>query len=251
LLLEAVSYLTSHAYDLKFLARAARKADVTFIVDLAHGAFVSPLRLNDWDVDAAVGCSYKFGCAGPGGVGLLYINGRHWRDPNVWRPGGWWGNERATQFAMGPVWQPATGAAAWQVSSLPILSSAPFLGALELFNEAGISRIHQKCVAATSYLIRGLDTLGGAQYFRVLTPRADNARAAEVAIEFKDCELAKRVKQDLRSQGVLIDYRESPFSSWDDSKQKPGILRVGVHPLFNSFREVHRFIEQFGVTLFR
>jgi len=237
LLLESVSYVSGQYFDLERIAAAARAANVIFIVDVAHGAFVCPLEFNRWGVDAAIGCSYKFGCSGPGGVGLLYLNRRHWERSDIWRPGGWWGNDRATMFLMGPAWEPARGAAAWQVSTIPVLALAPFLGALELFREAGVAAMRRKGLALTGFMIDGLERLPGhGERFKVLTPREGAARGAEVSIEFRDKAEARSLKEQLRAAGTLIDYRESPFAPWGPTS--PGILRAGVHPLFNNHEDV-------------
>lgn len=247
LLLESVSYVTGQLFDLERIAKVCQENNITFVVDVAHGAFVCPFEFNRWGVDAAVGCSYKFGCSGPGGVGLLYMNKRHWSDPTTWRPGGWWGNDRATQFLMGPTWQAAQGAAGWQVSTVPVLAAAPFLGALELFAKAGITAIRAKSLAMTALLLEGLDALpGAAETFRIITPRSEAQRASEIMLEFFDKQRAAKCQKAMRTAGVMVDYRESPFAPYPGTNTQPGLVRIGAHPLFNRFEDLAHGVEVLG-----
>ena len=93
--------------------------------DLAHAAGNVPLRLHDWDVDFAVWCHYKYVNAGPGAVGGCFVHERHGTDPSVLRPGGWWGHDPASRFAMPFAFDPVPGVEGWQVSNPPILAMAP------------------------------------------------------------------------------------------------------------------------------
>lgn len=247
-LLEAVGYITGELLDIEAIARVAQRKGIFLIVDVAHAAFVCPLAFNRWGVDAAIGCSYKFGCSGPGGVGLFYLNERHWSDPAAWRPGGWWGNDRATQFLMGAHFEPARGAAGWLVSTVPVLALAPFLGVLELFSEAGLPALRAKSLSLTTFLMDALRKFSGyEESFTVVTPFAERSRGSEVVIEFTERTVARDLKERLRKCGVLVDYRESPFPR-KDGTLGGGMIRVGAHPLFNSHRDMARFIELFAST---
>lgn len=244
LILEGVSYLSAQAFDLELIAKAAQAHNVIFIVDVAHSAFILPHKFNQWGIDAAIGCSYKFGCSGPGGIGLIYINEKHWSNPKIWRPGGWWGNERATQFLMGPEFQAAKGAAGWQVSTLPVLAAAPFIGALEIFNQVGIDPINLKARSLTQFFIDNLSkTSVHKRDFDIITPHNPDQRGAEVALEFHDAAKAKSLYHWLRSKGAIVDYRESPFTPHAGSTTRPGIIRAGFNPLYNSFRDAANLID--------
>ena len=55
---------------------------------------------------------------------------------------------------MEPRFEAEAGAAAWQISNPPILSAAPLIASLELFQAARIERLRAKSVALTGFLER-------------------------------------------------------------------------------------------------
>ncbi len=241
--LEAVSYLSGHLLDIEKVTQTANRHGVNFLLDMAHSAFVTPHELNRWGVDAAVGCSYKFGCSGPGGIGLVYVNKRHWSNPDIWKPGGWWGNNRQTQFVMGPRWEPERGARAWQVSTLPVLTVAPFMASLELFSEATMQAVRSKSLGLMSFAFRVLDQEEHRRVpFSIITPREAFRHASEIVLEFDDGHGAQELKENLRAQGVLVDFRFSPLAGETGNPgARRGLIRAGLHPLFNSYADVCRF----------
>ncbi len=249
--IEAVSYLTGQYLNIEALARECNRQRIPMILDVAHAAFVTPLELNNWGVDAAVGCSYKFGAAGPGSVGILYVNERHTSNPELWRPGGWWGNKLESRMLMGQTWEPCAGAAAWQVGTLPVLAAAPFLGVLKLYTEAGNLEMRKKITAMNGYALKALSRIKNRErFFEVLTPIDSARQGAEIVLHFYENEFAKQLKNYLRTAGVTVDYRESPFKD-DQAQSSAGIVRVGLHPLSNSFSDIFEFISKFNRVPFK
>jgi kynureninase len=53
---------------------------------------------------------------------------------------------------MEPVFDPAPGAEGWQISNIPILSLAPYLASVEMFDEIGMDAIIEKRDKITCYL---------------------------------------------------------------------------------------------------
>lgn len=47
------------------------------ILDLAHAIASVPIDLDDWDVDGAVFCTYKYLNSGMGGLGTMFINEKY------------------------------------------------------------------------------------------------------------------------------------------------------------------------------
>ena len=68
-----INYKNGAMLDISEITRATHKAGALVIWDLAHSAGAVPLELSRWDVDFAVGCSYKYLNGGPGAPGYLYV----------------------------------------------------------------------------------------------------------------------------------------------------------------------------------
>jgi kynureninase len=150
LLWPGVQFRTGQAFDLARIARAGRRAGCVVGFDLAHSIGNMPLALHDYEADFAIWCSYKYLNAGPGAIGGCFVHERHLTDqPHLM---GWWGHEEPTRFRMEPLFRPAIGIAAWQISNPPILAAAPLVASLALFQEARIERLRAKSIELTGFL---------------------------------------------------------------------------------------------------
>jgi kynureninase len=224
-LLPSVLYRSGQLLDMAALTREAHERGILIGFDCSHSTGVVPHRFDDWGVDFAFWCGYKYLNGGPGSAAFLYVNRRHFgRRPLL---AGWFGSDKDVQFQMSLDFQPAAGAGRWQISSPPILSMAPLKGALEVTREAGIERIREKSLRLTDYLIFLADRLlpEADTGISVATPRDHSRRGGHVALSGD--ERMWRVYQALKARGVVADFRP------------PGILRLAPVPLYNSFREVH------------
>src|SRR5207248_5759812 len=119
---------------------------------LAHAIGNVPLQLHGWDADFAVWCNYKYVNGGPGAIGGAFVHERHGREPDLPRLAGWWGNDPATRFEMVADFEPRVGADGWQVSTTPILSLAPVVVSLELFDRIGLETLRTRSLRLTGYL---------------------------------------------------------------------------------------------------
>ena len=75
-LLPGVQYYSGQFLDIPRITAYAHSKRLTIGWDLAHAAGNVPVKLHDWGVDFAAYCSYKYLCAGPGGVGGAYVHSR-------------------------------------------------------------------------------------------------------------------------------------------------------------------------------
>lgn len=235
LLLPGVQYYSGQLLDMPELCRLARDAGCRIGLDLAHAIGNVPLKLHDWGPDFAVWCSYKYLNAGPGAIAGAFVHERHLGDAAAPRLLGWWGHEESTRFRMASSFTPAQGAEHWQLSNPPILSFAPLLASLQIFHRAGIERLRSKSVQLTSYLAESLQQLFGG---RVVSITPENARGCQLSLQVVDrASNARRVFDALESQNVIADWRE------------PNVIRVAPVPLYNSYEDVHEFLQRLGMAL--
>jgi len=231
-----VQYLSGRAFDIGRIAAAARRAGARCGFDLAHAIGNLPLALHDADADFAAWCSYKYLNAGPGALAGAFVHARH-RRADLPGLAGWWGHDPATRFRMGPEFVPAPGAAGWQVSNPPILSTAPLLASLPLFDAAGMQALRRKSLHMTGLLVAELDR-SFAGRVRLLTPREDTHRGGQLSLRLAaGREAGRRAFEALGRMGVVADWRE------------PDVLRVGFAPLYNSYADVARLLSALALAL--
>lgn len=213
--LPSVLYRSGQRFDLEHITEVAHDHGAVAGFDLAHSIGLIPHELDAADVDFAVWCSYKYLNAGPGAIAGLYVNDRHHDHTPALT--GWWGNDDTTQFDMQPYYDPAGGAARYQISTIPVFSAAPLFGACDLLDEAGLETVWTHAQALTGYLIDRIDTELTDYGYAVGTPRAASDRGGHVAVEH---EAAARISQALRNRGIVVDYRP------------PNVIRVCPNPMY-------------------
>ncbi|PKL94642.1 MAG: kynureninase [Gammaproteobacteria bacterium HGW-Gammaproteobacteria-8] len=222
-----VQYATGQRFDLAVIASAARRSDVPIGLDLAHAIGNVPLKLHDWDVDFAAWCSYKYLNAGPGAVAGIFVHERH-ADFDGPRLAGWWGNNEATRFLMGPDFEPIRGAEGWQVSGAPILNLAALAGTLEIWREADIDSLQDAEPDLAGELIERVDALPG-QPLAVVTPRQRQRRGCQISLRVRaGREAGRALFETLQAEGVIGDWRE------------PDIIRISPTPLYNALEDLER-----------
>jgi kynureninase len=243
-----VQFRTGQAFDLARIVRAAHRAGCVAGVDLAHSVGNMPLALHDCAADFAVWCSYKYLNAGPGAIGGCFVHERNIDAAPPSRLHGWWGHEASSRFRMEPRFEAQAGAGAWQISNPPILSAAPLVASLELFQEARLERLRAKSVALTGLLEQLLQPLQ--QHVEIITPREPQRRGCQMSIRILDAHTqpgmhthpgartrGRRVLDRLAELGVICDWRE------------PDVIRVAPVPLYNQFQEVFIFGERLARVL--
>ena len=223
-----VQYRTGQAFDLGEITRLGHAAGAIVGFDLAHAVGNLPLQLHDSGADFAVWCHYKYMNSGPGAVAGCFVHERHARTGRP-RFAGWWGNEKAVRFQMGPQFQPTPGADGWQLSNPPILGLAPLRAALEQFDRAGMAALREKSEQLTGYLEALIDA-GLADVLQVVTPRDPGCRGAQLSLRVRDGRDAGRdLFTFLQARGVLGDWRE------------PDVIRIAPAPFYNHHGDVLRF----------
>lgn len=237
-MLGGVNYLTGQFFDIPEITRVGQDVGAVVGWDLAHAAGNVPLRLHDWNADFAAWCSYKFLNGGPGALAGVYVHERHCRDAALPQFAGWWGNDPATRFKMGPTFSPVASADRWQLSNPPVLSMTPVLASLEIFDKVGMAALREKSLKLTGYLehlIDGVNARAGREAVGCITPRDPAARgcALSLVLNLRGCSPREGLAA-LNRRGVICDFRE------------PNVVRAAPVPLYNSFHDVWRFAQVLG-----
>ncbi len=228
ILLPGVQYYNGQVLDMQAICDIGRKAGCRVGLDLAHAIGNVPLALHDWAPDFAAWCSYKYLNGGPGAIVGAFVHQRHLGGDASRTLLGWWGNREASRFKMGPHFEAAETAELWQLSNPPILSLAPVIASLQLFQQAGMPALHAKAQQLTAYLEFLLDRQLGDRVHSI-TPA--DARGCLMSLTVTDERLdARRVFERLEERHVVADWRE------------PNVIRVAPVPLYNSFTDVYEFV---------
>lgn len=218
--LPSVLYASGQLLDLARITQAARANGVYILWDLSHSIGAVPHDLDTLGADGAFWCHYKYLNAGPGAIGGLYLNRRHWG--KTVGLAGWWGSDKRRQFAMRHDFTPAGDAGSLQIGTPPILSLAPLSGALTVHEEAGMERLREKSLALTDFLGRAVQQELAGYGFGFATPTEDARRGGHLALIHPDASL---LGQALRHAGVVPDYRP------------PDILRLAPVALYTSWAD--------------
>jgi kynureninase len=220
-LISHVAYRSGWLADAPSIVAAAHTAGAYVLLDLCHSAGSVPLALDEWGVDLAVGCTYKFLNGGPGSPAFAYLRrGLHDRLRQPIK--GWMGH--AEPFIMGPGYAPAAGIRHLVSGTPPVLAAVPLLASLDLLEQAGITAVRAKSLALTGFALDLVDAWLAPHGVEVISPRDPQHRGGHVTIRRPGFRV---VVDQLWARGVLPDYRE------------PDAIRIGPAPLSTSFTELH------------
>ena len=228
-LIGGVNYYTGQVFDIKTITEFAQKQGAKVGWDLAHAAGNIKLELHDWNLDFASWCSYKYMNSGPGNASGCFIHERHHFDADLPRFAGWWGHNKERRFKMEQNFDPVHGADGWQISNLPILSLAPYLASVEIFDEVGMDKIIAKRNLITSYLEFILQEIDKevSGHFEIITPKNQEERACQLSVFFHGA--GRNLFDYLMKNGVVTDWRE------------PNVIRFAPVPLYCSFVDMYNF----------
>ena len=225
-LLPSVLYRSGQLLDMERLTAEARSRGILIGFDCSHSVGAVPHFFDDWGVDFAFWCSYKYLNSGPGAPAFIYVNRRHFGTMPAMA--GWFGYEKSRQFEMNLDFSPSHSAGAWQISSPSISGSASADGAVGVTLEAGIERIRGKSLALTAFFMRLVDEYLTKEPcgFRIGTPREPERRGGHVALEHPA--EAMRINEALIARGVIPDFRP------------PAVIRIAPVALYTTFHDVWR-----------
>ncbi|WP_239454208.1 kynureninase [Bacillus suaedaesalsae] len=226
IILSSVLYRSGQLLDMKRLVEAAHEKGILIGFDLAHSIGVIPHSFADIKPDFAFWCSYKYVNGGPGAVGGLYVNERHFGiEPGI---AGWFSSVKEKQFDMKHDLEYEHHAGAFQIGTPHILSLAPIIGSLELFEEAGIQVLHEKSKLQTDFFMSLIEQELDSYQFTIINPREDERRGGHVCLHHEE---AASICKALKAYHVIPDYRE------------PNLIRLAPIAFYTSFEEVWNVVQ--------
>ena len=152
---------------------------------------------------------------------------------------------------MSPHFDPIPGAAGYQHSNPPVLSSIPLIAHLNILKRAGgIEALREKSLQLTGYMwdlltasrfyiapedVHGYTRVG----FRILTPADPSARGCQISLMIlpQGSHLMEKVFDKMVKQGVVGDER------------RPDVIRLSPVPLYNRYTDVLRAVQVFESAL--
>ncbi len=227
-LIGGINYYTGQVMDMEAITKAGHEVGAYVGWDLAHAAGNIKMDLHNWKVDFAAWCSYKYMNAGPGNASGIFVHEMH-HNSNLPRFAGWWGHNKERRFLMEPTFDPVKGAEGWQISNLPILSLAPYLASVHMFDEVGMDALIEKRDKITSYLefiLKDIaEQVGG--NFEIITPSEPKERASQLSLFLHG--QGRDLFNYLMKNGVIPDWRE------------PNVIRLAPVPFYTSYEDMYNF----------
>jgi kynureninase len=221
-LLSDVAFRSGYLADVPAITALAHDHGALVLWDVCHSAGVIPQQLDDWQVDLAVGCTYKYLNGGPGSPAFGYVRAdllQRLRQPIQ----GWMGS--ASPFAMAEHYTPSDGIRRFLSGTPSIIGMLATQDMLALSDRAGIAAIRAKSVALTEFAIEISDQVLDPLGVHIGSPRDPARRGSHITLEHPEFRVATA---RLWERGVIPDFRP------------PDGLRIGLSPLSTSFAEVYR-----------
>ena len=225
-LIGGVNYYNGQVMDMEAITKAGKAVGANVGWDLAHAVGNVELKLHEWDADFASWCSYKYMNSGPGNASGIFVNQKHLNKKDIQRFEGWWGTKKETRFLMKPEFEPMENADAWQISNVPVLSVAPYLASLTMFEEVGMEKLIAKrnlIVSYLEYILHEIDKEVDSS-FEIITPK-DRGCQLSVFLHGQ----GKSLFNYLMENGVVTDWRE------------PNVIRLAPAPFYSTYEDMYRF----------
>ena len=215
-----VNYRTGKILPIAELVQQTHDAGALFVLDTCHSAGVLPVELDQWGVDFAVGCTYKYLNGGPGSPAFIYVAKRH-QNEAVNPLSGWWGHARPFEFEKN--FHAAEGIRRFQTGTQPVLSLRGLQAGLEIAQTADLQLVRKKSQCLTQLFIELVENRCRNFKVTLQSPTEPDKRGSQVALYFEN---GFSVIQALIARKIIGDFRE------------PGIMRFGFAPLYLRYTDV-------------
>jgi kynureninase len=219
--LQVIHYRSGSRPDVKAITDLVRSHGGLVVWDASHAGGAIELKFDEWGVDLAVGCTYKYGNSGPGSPAWLYV-AKEMQSQVLGPIQGWFANDK--QFEMGPFFEPAQGIRRFQIASPSIIGIRGVQASYSMIEEAGMKAISEKAALGTELILALFDAWLAPLGFTLMTPRDHNQRGGHISVGHPE---AKRIAAAMRKfANVIPDYRV------------PDSIRLAMAPLPTSYVEI-------------
>jgi kynureninase len=220
--LQVIHYRSGSRPDVKAITDLVRRHGGLVVWDASHAGGAIDLQFDEWGVDLAVGCTYKYGNSGPGSPAWLYV-AKSMQSQVLPTIQGWFANDK--QFEMGPFFEPAEHIRRFQIASPSIMGIRAVQASYSMIEEAGMKTISEKAALGTELILALFDAWLAPLGFSLLTPRDHNRRGGHITVGHPD---AKKIAAAMRSMtNTIPDYRT------------PNSIRLAIAPLPTSYTEIY------------
>ena len=224
-LLSHVNYRTGAVHDMETITAHCNALSVPIVWDLCHAAGAVPVELNRWQVDFAIGCTYKFLNGGPGSPSFTYVSSSAIRtyEPVVT---GWFSH--ADQFRFEDRYRAADSIGKCLVGTPPILSLRAVLDGVACFDGVDMADLVEKSRRLSGLFIELADARLATHGLELVSPRDASRRGSQVSFRHPE---AYSIAKALIAREVIPDFRD------------PDILRFGITPLYMRHVDVWDAVE--------
>jgi kynureninase len=219
MVLSHVDYRSGRLLDMQALTAQLHERDVCAIWDLSHTVGALPIRLDDCDVDYAIGCTYKYLNAGPGAPAFVYVRDRLLPTTQV-LPQGWFAHREP--FAMSGTFAPTDDIRRLLVGTPSVLACAGLHASLDIFDDVDIGRLRAKSLELSRLFVEVVTA--GAADVQVVTPMSEETRGSHVTLRH---ESSYPIVRALIDRGVVGDFRA------------PDAMRFAFAPLYIRYVDVY------------
>ena len=225
LLLTQTDYRTGEIFDIEKLTSQAHANGTPVIWDLSHSVGVLPLEMDKWNVDFAVGCTYKYLNGGPGAPAFLYV--AHNQQQNCFQPlSGWMGHKAPFEFLS--TYTACNGINKFLSGTPPILSMSVLDAALAVYEKIDIHQLRKKSIQLTELFMSLLGETGTLRQLQLRSPISAKIRGSQLAFAHQN---SFGISQALAAKQVIADFRS------------PDLLRFGFSPLTLRYEDIWLAVE--------
>ena len=231
---QVLQYRSGSLNPIKEITELVESYGAMIVWDASHAAGSVDLDFKKNNIDLAVGCTYKYLCAGPGSPAWLYVSKKLQNKLNV-PIQGWFAQE--DQFGMGSKFEKSPDIRGFQIASPSLLGIRCVNASIELIEEAGMSEIIKKAQKGTDLMIDLYDHWLADLGFKLMTSRNAKRRGGHISLMHKH---AKKISVALRKfERVIVDYRI------------PDQIRIAISPMAMTYEEVYRGMKRIRESVIR